>query len=110
MANLFYQQLQEQSDGEWVKVVRCKDCEHWGLHRTWLKGNEVYMQDCFINEMMTKPDFFCAGGEKKGRTIEVQVDELAKRLGDILREVECSIVALDEIRKDAEKDGETDRC
>lgn len=27
--DLYYEQLQEQSDRDYVEVVRCKDCENW---------------------------------------------------------------------------------
>lgn len=64
MANLFYQQLQEQSDGDWVKVVRCKDCK-WGV-------DYYHEGDCYCLHPkwgLTYFDgswkFYCADGERR---------------------------------------------
>ena len=54
MANKFYEQLQEQSEGDWVKVVRCKDCKY--ADEAGLCGNVVWYNT---------EDDFCSHGERK---------------------------------------------
>ena len=61
-----------------VEVIRCKDCVYWGTrcqNVTLPIGNaEVISGDClnFFGHM-TKPNFFCAFGERKsGETYEVK--------------------------------------
>ena len=45
-----------------VEVVRCKDCEYWRQdYGLW--ENVPY---CELTATRTDPDFFCAGGERKG--------------------------------------------
>ena len=60
--NLYYEQLQKESDGELVAVVRCKDCE-------WCKpigGDEnSFYKNCFRHEIAVHDVGFCAWGERK---------------------------------------------
>ena len=59
LRNLFYEQLQAESDGELVSVIRCKDCRHWygdGYCNKWDNGPghpEVWEND------------FCSMGERR---------------------------------------------
>lgn len=57
MRNLFYEQLQEQSEGDWVKVVRCKDCKHY-----W---KNLPSEDVPVCLATPKDDAFCSEGERR---------------------------------------------
>lgn len=98
----FIQELNETPTVDAVEVIRCKDCRYCSSSET----EHPFCEK--LNDYCKDFESYCAYGLKKGRTIEVQVDELAKRLGDIMRAVESSIVALDGIREEAEKDGKED--
>lgn len=62
MANLFYQQLQEQSDGDWVKVVRCKDCK-WYERKYSLNGH-AYTECSYHGAPMDDNDY-CSWGKRR---------------------------------------------
>ena len=56
--NLFYQQLEEQSDADYVKVVRCKDCK-------WHEDEEPSMVWCpIIVGSWGSEDGYCWWGER----------------------------------------------
>jgi hypothetical protein len=61
--NLFYEQLERESDGDYVEVVRCKDCENW--ERDWdpqLAKNKRY---CAMTDLFTTGEWYCAWGERR---------------------------------------------
>ena len=51
MPNKFYEQLQDQSEGDWVKVVRCKDCRWQNTPMCWIK----------YRKLLDDYDFCCGG-------------------------------------------------
>lgn len=55
--NLYYEQLQEQSDRDYVEVVRCKDCIHY-----WKNNPSDDIPVCLASP---KADAFCSEGERK---------------------------------------------
>ena len=61
LRNLFYEQLQKESDGELVEVVRCKDCKHFFRDDM---GNVVVYR-CELNHEDMRDDFYCADGERR---------------------------------------------
>lgn len=59
--NLFYEQLERQSDGDYVEVVRCKDCKH-----CFVDGTNVRYNVCELNHNKVQGDnWFCADGKRK---------------------------------------------
>lgn len=54
--NLYYEQLQEQSDRDYVKVVRCKDCKHY-----WKNNPSDDVPVCLASP---RDDAFCSEGER----------------------------------------------
>ena len=53
--NLFYEQLERQSSGDYVEVVRCKDCKYYA-------GEGMYC----ANDIIVQFDhFYCYYGERK---------------------------------------------
>lgn len=71
--NLFYQQLEEQSDADYVKVVRCKDCIHKptgsGVNHHITFPEQDYRCPCRCEDYwyswMPDDDWFCANGERR---------------------------------------------
>lgn len=62
--NLFYEQLEAESSGDYVYVVRCKDCIEWD--RDWKPfGQNKNERFCPVIDMVTEADFFCKYGECK---------------------------------------------
>ena len=51
MPNKFYEQLQDQSEGDWVKVVRCKDCRWQNTPMCWIA----------YRKLLDDYDFCCGG-------------------------------------------------
>lgn len=81
--NLFYEQLEEQSSGDYVKVVRCKDCKHrpmlenpigrqYGFNVIapedkdgWEDNTCPYLVDDGFYSRYPNDDDFCSCGEQK---------------------------------------------
>jgi len=66
MANKFYEQLQEQSEGDYVEVVRCKDCKYYfadGCDECQLMIAKSIIAS--INDKRWYSDFYCAWGERR---------------------------------------------
>lgn len=62
--NLFYQQLEEQSGPDYVKVVRCKDCKYYkyGKLLPFAKFCYLYLIGSGLN---TTDNDFCSRGERR---------------------------------------------
>lgn len=60
--NLFYQQLEEHSGADYVKVVRCENCNNWDTE--WDTAHDGYHY-CPMIDLVTSADFYCAKGERK---------------------------------------------
>lgn len=54
MPNKFYEQLQDQSEGDLVKVVRCKDCVYWDA-----------TEKACMDMMTADENGFCSWGERR---------------------------------------------
>ena len=55
--NLFYEQLEKESSGDYVEVVRCKNCKYYNFDKYGL---------CELLSVYSMSyDFFCADGERK---------------------------------------------
>lgn len=51
--------------GDRVAVVRCKDCKNWDYD--WLPLSSADGSHfCPQIDLVTKPDFYCSDGERKG--------------------------------------------
>ena len=61
MPNLYYEQLQEQSDGDYVKVVRCKDCKHREIQVDGVFRYEM----CGIRGEIINLNGFCHMGKRR---------------------------------------------
>lgn len=62
--NLFYEQLERESDGDYVEVVRCRDCKNL------IKSDDNFGEDepyyyCDIFNHMINFDDFCSRAERK---------------------------------------------
>lgn len=62
MPNKFYEQLQDQSEGDWVKVVRCKDCF---LCETRQTANYLPFLYCKFHDCSVLGDFYCFWGIRR---------------------------------------------
>ena len=64
--NLFYQQLVEQSDENYIKVTRCKDCKFF------IKQGSV----CASHRGMVDADYegYCSHAESKQKTVILQTN------------------------------------
>ena len=63
-----------------VEVVRCKDCESWGLNaiKKDEKGEVIY-GDCLHFCVATPKWFYCAWGERKnGQRVDKSLDEVSQ--------------------------------
>ena len=51
-------------ESEWVRIVRCRDCEHY---KPWVLSRPENGGDCHLNknEVDVTHDGFCAWGERK---------------------------------------------
>lgn len=66
--NLFYEQLERQSDGDYVKVVRCKDCKHQEVYCYETRGKKYFSYNCELaenNSHVCLDDDFCSRGERR---------------------------------------------
>ena len=68
--NLYYEQLQKESDGELVAVVRCKDCKWYEIAHLKRDGTDdkrykssVCVRGTFAK--LRKADWYCADGERR---------------------------------------------
>ena len=81
--NLFYEQLELESDGDYVEVVRCRDCKHKPtITKTGVWGAEdengeledyacpfLVYEDNYYNRMPNEDDF-CSRAERKEQNVE----------------------------------------
>lgn len=65
--NLYYEQLQDQSDRDYVEVVRCRDCRHWHESVCFRGEQGQTLGQCDCTMSMRDTDFFCKAGEKERR-------------------------------------------
>ena len=66
--NLFYEQLDRESDGDYVEVVRCRDCKHRfeSMEMTTKDGNTVkFGHYCKATGQIVNDDDFCAWAERR---------------------------------------------
>lgn len=56
--NLYYEQLQEQSDRDYVEVVRCKDCRWQNTPMCWIT----------YRKLLDDYDFCCGGLRREDET------------------------------------------
>lgn len=66
--NLFYEQLERQSSGDYVEVVRCKDCKHRFESLSIKAKDERKFQIghyCKATGQIVNDDGFCAWAERR---------------------------------------------
>lgn len=66
--NLFYEQLERESEGDYVEVVRCRDCKHRFKSMVIKAKDERKFQIghyCKATGQIVSNDDFCAWAERK---------------------------------------------
>lgn len=89
--NLYYEQLQKQSDRdyfEYAEIVRCKDCEACCINYSW-NGTAYY--NCAIDGRVVKQDDFCSWGKKQEHAEPIRPIKHGKWLKNGYRYCECSV-------------------
>lgn len=65
--NLFYEQLERESDDDYVEVVRCRDCKHRfeSMEIITKSGNTFQLGHyCKVTGQFVNDNDFCAWGER----------------------------------------------
>lgn len=63
LASANMERSEQHYDNDYVKVIRCKDCKQWGLHK--VLGENDSAKYCALGHYFVGENGYCVYGEKK---------------------------------------------
>ena len=69
--NLFYEQLEKESSGDYVEVIRCRDCKYYHRYENHISSiftlleEPMIFEECKYHKMSTTANDFCSRAERR---------------------------------------------